>query len=612
MILFSGKYANRFFAPEDWQHAYGFILGKQHVEGEMDVIRFLPSTSGSKLEQSMARSTFNLDEKLGEFEDGLSVCGFFHSAPNRGNVLSEMDKKSLQSYELNTVCILFDFTKVDQYNNGFFVYQYDGNGISDITYTISHPEEEDKFYLARSLVDLSEKYELSGTISADFLHFEEKYKNPPITINNDDVTEESRQETTPHDPNNADFQEFELTLIDQDFEIQKLRHDIEIAREEGVSSAYFKIQLANRLIERMANDSEILKYLESAEEEFIADSDSESKMGLAIVKNELGLFYEDRGNLYTALNYFDDSLKILGDLADNSRKIRVLNNIGNIYLQLNNYEIALNKYMEAYEKSNNLIDKVSIFSNIADVHIKLQNYDRAYSILMKNVEFFQETHNDYGLSHVFSKLGRLYFEQGSNHYPIALKYSQLALEIKKKREFYRECIEDYELLSIIYFNQKSYRFAEDNLIQGLNLVRSLGFEQKEAFFYEHLGELYLREEKIRESVDYYKLAAESCSEFGEKESEGEIWEKIGDIYLYRLHELNDARDFYEHALENYKEENIRRKKADILVKIAEIHIDLNEPNSAIEYLQKAKKLYKIMYDDTSANIVTERINSLEY
>jgi tetratricopeptide (TPR) repeat protein len=167
-------------------------------------------------------------------------------------------------------------------------------------------------------------------------------------------------------------------------------------------------------------------------------------------------------------------------------------------------------------------------------------------------------------------------------------------------------------LSVIYLREEAFSVAEDNLTQGLNLVRTLGFEQTEAFFYQNLGKLYLSEGRIEESIEYLNLARESYEKFAEKELEGQILETIGDIYFKNLENRAKSFDFYENALLIYKEEGFRRKQADILVKIAELHIDLNETNSAIENLHKARTLYKTMYDDSTAKIISERIKSIEY
>ncbi len=236
----------------------------------------------------------------------------------------------------------------------------------------------------------------------------------------------------------------------------------------------------------------------------------------------------------------------------------------------------------------------------------------AFSILAKNAEFFQESQNDYGLSVVFSKLGTLYYEQGIEYYKLAKKYTHLALAIKKRNEFHRESIDDYKLLSKIYLEEKANRVAEDNLSQGLNLVRTLGFEQLEAFFYENMGNLFLSENRVDESIEYFELACESYEKFAEKEREGQILETIGNIYLQNLRNISKSLEYYENSLQIYKEENFRRKQANILVKIAELHIDLNENISALEFLHKARTLYETMYDEETAKIISERIKSIEY
>lgn len=614
MILFSGKYGNRLMPPEDLKHAYGWVLGRMSQQDAIEVMDFIPIGEGTITEQHIDVSSMPTD--LRNYEENVRICGYFHSSPRSRGMLTDSDRKSISTFDPGTLCVIFDFAKVDQFNNGFLVFQTDGSHITNTPYIIFHPDAEDKFYFARSLVGLSAQYESSGTIdefNTPSSRFDDSVDlSAPDNIAPREFTHKEFEVNFLEDATQSEYEEFELSLIDQDFEVQKLRNDIDQASKEGKSSAHLKLLLANRLLAHLANASEVQRYLESAEEEYSANTDTESRAGLAIVKNELGLFYEDRGNLYTALNYFDDSFSILEEIGDTIKIVRVLNNIANIYFKLNNFESALKKYHEAYDKASNLADKVLVFNNIADVYLKLQNYERAYSILIKNAEFFQETQNNFGLSLVFTKLGKLYYEQGAHYYHLAKKYIHLALAIKKRNEFHRECIEDYQLLSTIYIIDESYRVAEDNLVQGLNLVRSLGFEQEEAFFYENLGKLYLIEGRFEESIEYYEIAKDAYDKFGDNECIGITLEIIGDIYSQSLGKLSNALQYYEKALILFKEEKLSRKQADILVKIAEIHIEHNETTSAIESLHKAHSLYKTMYDDTTAKIISERINSLEY
>ncbi|MHA1453101.1 MAG: hypothetical protein ACTSRD_09590, partial [Promethearchaeota archaeon] len=149
MILFSGKYANRLMDPEDLKHAYGYIFGKQTAQGIIDVMQILPEEVGSKEEKKITKT----NARDSASREDLEICGFFHAFPRSGGIASERDVESLTSFGLNSICIIFDFAKVDQYNNGFLVYQMEGEYVKNTPYTITHPENEDKFYFARSLVD---------------------------------------------------------------------------------------------------------------------------------------------------------------------------------------------------------------------------------------------------------------------------------------------------------------------------------------------------------------------------------------------------------------------------------------------------------------------------
>jgi PAS domain S-box-containing protein len=132
------------------------------------------------------------------------------------------------------------------------------------------------------------------------------------------------------------------------------------------------------------------------------------------------------------LNYSLQALDLYEELNNQEGKAKILNNIGNIYLYLNQYEKALQYYLNSVEVKKELnkpSDLISSYHNIALVYQQLDDFDEAKEYYNKTLELLNHQEDLYSLSVCYSNLAGLYSQ--FKDYKKAEYYNSRAYEINQ-------------------------------------------------------------------------------------------------------------------------------------------------------------------------------------
>ncbi|MFW9999865.1 MAG: tetratricopeptide repeat protein [Candidatus Hodarchaeota archaeon] len=363
-----------------------------------------------------------------------------------------------------------------------------------------------------------------------------------------------------------------------------------------------------------------LKNLELAVKNFKEENDL---LNTAICYNELGIIREDNGFFDQAIYDFNRSLEILKDLNDKNKIIKVLNNLGNVHFIIKEIEQSYNYYQEAFQlaqQENLIFEEIKSSSNLVEVLYLLNDYDRIKKILAKNLEFFKENEDIYGIIQTEIKYGKLYYIIGDNYHEsyqhltealdlIKRIEQDVSLYIKAKLEW--EC---YLYLGKIYLLWDNNTKAESLLFQSLEAIRifELSDNIKEGEILETLAEVNISKGDIERAIDYYDLAREISFKFGDNAKNAEIKFKMGKIYLEFKEDTIKAINLLEDALEIYEDLESIKDCALILHKLGDIYLNKRMVEIAVSYFEKARNYYRIMRDKYSAELLNEKIKSLTF
>jgi len=300
-----------------------------------------------------------------------------------------------------------------------------------------------------------------------------------------------------------------------------------------------------------------------------------------------------------------------------------LNNLGNVYYLINDLEHSYKYYQDALnlaEEENSDIAAIKTSSNLVEVLLSLKDFDRIKKILKKNLEFFTQNKDVYGIIQTRIKYGKLYYYLGEDYYDqsyncltsvvelIEKIKNQISLFTKKKLEW--ECYLYLGHLNSLWDNDLE---AEDYFLKSLEAVRTFNVQEnvKEGIVLEAIAKFYSLKGEDGKAIDYYSYSKDIYQKFGDKLKIGEMKYHVATIFQDYIQNEQKAILYYEEALEIFESLNKAKMAAEILNKLGDIYVSKQMFERALGNFERAKKFYAEIEDEYNKNIVSEKINSLK-
>ncbi|MCF7793725.1 MAG: tetratricopeptide repeat protein [Candidatus Cloacimonetes bacterium] len=275
----------------------------------------------------------------------------------------------------------------------------------------------------------------------------------------------------------------------------------------------------------------------------------------------IGLMNSYLNNYDEALEYQLKALQLHQEMKNDITIAEGYNNIGNIYIKMNNYEKALGQFQLSLEHNPS---SARTFNNLCHAHNHLKQYDKALEYGKIALEFSrrEKSHPDRARTHIFAHIN----------------------------------------LGEIYLNQKKYDKAIEILHQTLQLSQQRKDDTPMITSY-YLGTAYQRNQDFSKAVKYLEIAEQQALEHQNREYL---------IHIYKaLHEVHESRDDLGKALDYLKKYvNLDKKiytnrMADRLAKLqANYEIETN----TLKAQQMAEKVSKLASIGVMTAGITHEIN----
>ncbi|MFW9929449.1 MAG: tetratricopeptide repeat protein [Candidatus Thorarchaeota archaeon] len=453
-----------------------------------------------------------------------------------------------------------------------------------------------------------------------------RYCNKPLISTVDIGLSKSIQHRSDGDSlDYRDFEEedvdFDINIIDDEGLKGKLNEIDNLLKEKEILGEPVGDLLLNKasVYYKQRDLDKALKNLEMALKNFRSEG---KDLQIAICHNEIGLIQEESGFFEEAIYHFERALDILNEKKEYHKVSQVLNNLGNVYLQINDIEHSYESYQLALnlaEKEDLDFEAIKSASNLVETLFKLRDYDRIKKILLNNASYF-EKHNDiYGMIQTLIKYGKFYYLLGEDTYELSYQKLQQALtlidKIKDRVSLYLrthlewECYLYMGLLAITWDDDTE---AESLLLKSLEAIRTFEIREniKEGLVLESLAKLYTLKGEDQKAIDYYNIALEIYEKFGDKPKTAEIKHNIGKIYYDFLQDQINAIQYLEDSLEIYEDLNYWKQSADISSFIGDIFNKGEKFELANSFYTRAKNFYIELQDNYNSSILEKKIKNL--
>ncbi|MFT7667162.1 MAG: tetratricopeptide (TPR) repeat protein, partial [Patiriisocius sp.] len=158
----------------------------------------------------------------------------------------------------------------------------------------------------------------------------------------------------------------------------------------------------------------VIKALEQYHQSLKIQEEIEDNAGEAQSLNNIGVIYNSQNNLNEALDCFQKSLGIREELGDMGGIAKCYNNIGRVYQKQRQYKNSLKYYNQSLSIQKKIGDKEGVAKNLNDLGVVFQqqgDYKKALETYPKSVKIYEEIGSRIGLATGLHNIGSIHFEQ---------------------------------------------------------------------------------------------------------------------------------------------------------------------------------------------------------
>ncbi|MGE0560768.1 MAG: tetratricopeptide repeat protein [Flavobacteriales bacterium] len=229
---------------------------------------------------------------------------------------------------------------------------------------------------------------------------------------------------------------------------------------------------------------------------------------LAGAINNIGVNYEQQGNLVDAILFFHKSLKIQEYFNDYDGAATTLNNIGTIYNALDNHEKTLEYFNKSLKIREQIADKKGIaqsLNNIGSILYNEKDLSKALNCFERSYDLYREINDKEGMAYSLSNMGNIYdimkYDRGLSYHQRSLKIRQ-EIGDKKGEAFGLVNVSE----SFLIFNRidEAYIYAK----KALELSISIGYPdniQKSSYI---LSKIYKQKSDYSSALNYYEMSVQ--------------------------------------------------------------------------------------------------------
>ena len=251
------------------------------------------------------------------------------------------------------------------------------------------------------------------------------------------------------------------------------------------------------------------------------------------------------------------------------------------------------QYKELLEVSQKLVDHISsqtkrlCLNQIGNSYGELGNFEKAIEYYQRALQFTREIGDRNGEGAALGSLGLAYdsLEQYERAVDLHRQHLTIAREIGDRRG------EGAALgnLGIAYHSLGQYERAIDFYQQHLTIAWEIGNRQGEGNALGGLGIAYHRLGQYERAIDFHQQYLTIAREIGDRNGEGNALGNTGETQL-QLNQYPESLANSQAALEIFQEIGNRPGEAEALKNLAELHQALGEVETARQYGQQALAL----------------------
>ncbi|MEH1007424.1 tetratricopeptide repeat protein [Winogradskyella sp. ECml5-4] len=267
--------------------------------------------------------------------------------------------------------------------------------------------------------------------------------------------------------------------------------------------------------------------------------------------NALGVIQRNISKYDEAIALHEEA-KTYADKAKSTEfKIISLNMIGVVYRRMDMVKLALDHHTEALKIAYSVINpSLAVTKNIAvsqnsigNIYLALKQYDLAINQFNKSLEIEKSIGNKLGLAINYHNIG--YAEEAKGNLSSALSNFQKSLDYNNMIDSETGRLICYNSIGEVYLKQENYEEAEPIIKEALNKALNIDDQYYISASYLNLGQLEIETNQLTSAEKHLKKALDIATSYNLKSTVAES-SKL-------LSELNRTKKDFETALKYYQQ-----------------------------------------------------------
>lgn len=145
-------------------------------------------------------------------------------------------------------------------------------------------------------------------------------------------------------------------------------------------------------------------------------------------------------------------------------------------------------------------------------------------------------------------------------------FNEFLIKAQKRKDKFHQAYAIFYIAKS-YHEIGKYELAKQKYLDSLEIFSELGKDRWVSHVKNNLGMIYKEEGRYAEALECYKTAIELQ---GENKWKAYSYERLGDLYLYKLYNINNALENYRHACNLYEKLNMTKDKNELKALMSEI------------------------------------------
>ena len=293
----------------------------------------------------------------------------------------------------------------------------------------------------------------------------------------------------------------------------------------------------------------------------------------------------ERAGFYMTL--LEDWLPKVCNSEDLYTRGRALNDMGELYWRINDYDNALSCMEQSLVMRKEIDDKVgqsTTLSNISLIYQALGDYETALIYLNQSIVISQQIDNKENESGALSNIALIFKAQGD--YEVALTYLKQALVIVK--QIGKKATESAIInnISQIFKARGDYKTALHYMKQSLAINQHLGDKDGEGVMFGNIALILDAQGDYETALTYLKQSLAIFQEIGGREKEGTALGNIA-LILNAQGDYETALTYQKRSLAIFQEIGGREKEGTALNNIGSIYHAQGDYETALTYLNQS-------------------------